>query len=64
MHACELGAARLWIGRCTLVDWAQKIYIYIYIYIPLMTPIGLLIKGRLIMTVSYKIIDAYYRRNL
>ena len=22
LHACGLGAARLWIGRCTLVDWA------------------------------------------
>ena len=48
---------RLWIGRCTLVDralhacglGAKDIYIYIYIYIPLRTPIGLPIKGRLIM---------------
>ena len=51
LHACGLGAARLWIGSCTLVDWAQKIYIFI----PLRTPIGLPIKGRLIKAVSYKL---------
>ena len=65
LHACGLGAARLWTGRCTLVDWALHVCGLGAkdICITLRTPIGLPIKGRLIMALYVKLQTAITRHH-